>query len=137
MVVSPSAAWKVALAVVLGAGIIASAYARAPKRAASGRELARLVVCALMLYAAGGIASITHHPVLAGLVYGTGIATCAFAVWRSRGSDSDDPGWGDQPADQQPPPDPDGVPPFDWGDFERTFRTYAARHGHGQPAGHR
>ncbi len=137
MVVSPSAAWKVALAVVLGAGIIASAYAKAPRRAASGGELARLVICALALYAAGGIASITHHPLLAALVYGTGIATCAFAVWRSRGSDSDGPDWGEDPADQRPPPDPDGLPPFDWGDFERAFRSYAAHHRHGQPAGQR
>ena len=137
MVVSPSVGWKVALAIVLGAGIVASAYARAPRRAASGSELGRLVACALTLYAVGGIASITHHPLLAGLVYASGIAICAVAVWLSRGSDSDDPGWGDQPANEQPPPDPDGVSPFDWGEFERAFRGYAARHGARHPAGQR
>lgn len=137
MVVSPSVGWKVALAIMLGAGIFASAYAKAPRRAASGTELGRLVACALGLYALGGIASMTHHPLLAGLVYATGIAICALAVWLSRGGDSDDPGWGDHPADEQPPPDPDGVPPFDWTEFERAFRTYADRHSQHEPAGQR
>ena len=136
MVVSPSVGWKVALAVVLGAGIVASAYARAPRRAASGTDLARLVTCALALYALGGIASITHHALLAALVYVSGIAICAFAVWLSRGSDSDDPGWGDEPADEQPPPDPDGIPPMDWAEFERAFQAYAERGPQRQPAGH-
>ena len=29
--------------------------------------------------------------------------------------------------DEQPPPEPDGVPPFDWPAFEREFRSYAER----------
>jgi hypothetical protein len=134
MEMSPSVAWKVALAIVLGAGILASAYAKAPRHAASGTRLARLVACALALYGTGAIASITHHPLLAGLMYGSGIAICAIAIWLSRGNDSD-PGWGDQPADEQPPPDPDGVPPMDWGEFERAFRAYAARDRDRDPAG--
>ncbi len=100
---------------------------RAPKRAARGWELGRLVVCAIALYALGAIASITHHPVLAGFVYAVGIGVCAFAAWLSRGSDSDDPPGGDQPADEEPPPDPEGMPRFDWAEFERAFRAYADR----------
>jgi hypothetical protein len=128
MVVPASDSWKVVLAVVLAVGILASASARAPRRAASRGELGRLVLCALGLYAIGGLASVTHHPVLAGLVYASGIATCAFAAWLSRGTDSDDPpGGGDDPADEQPPPDPDGLSWLDWDEFERAFRSYAER----------
>jgi hypothetical protein len=124
MVVPPSDAWKLALAIVLAGGIFASAYARAPRRPVSRGELGRLVLCALALYAVGALASLTHHPALAGLVYAAGIATCAFAAWLSRGTDSDDPGGGEDPADEQPPPDPDGLPTFDWDEFERAFRSY-------------
>ncbi|MGA2926040.1 MAG: hypothetical protein ABSG43_08600 [Solirubrobacteraceae bacterium] len=130
MVVPASGAWRVALTLVLAGAIFASACARAPKRAARGSELGRLVVCALGLYALGAIASLTHHPLLAGLVYASGIAVCAFAAWLSRGSDSDDPPGGDQPADEEPPRDPDGVPGFDWAQFERQFRAYASRSQH-------
>jgi hypothetical protein len=128
MVVPASGAWKLALAVLLGAAIFASAYAKAPRRAVPRAELGRLVICALALYAIGGLASLTGHAALAGVVYAVGIAACAFAAWLSRGTDSDDPPDGDQPADEQPPPDPDGVPRIDWEEFERAFRTYTERH---------
>ena len=128
MVVPPSDAWKLVLAIVLGAAILLSAYARAPRRAAPGADLRRLVISALGLYAVGGLASLTHHPALAGFVYAAGIVICALAAWLSRGSDSEDPpSDGDDPADEQPPPEPDGVPTFDWGAFERDFREYADR----------
>ena len=127
MVVPPSAAWKLVLAIFLGAAIFLSAYARAPRRAIPASDLRRLVVSALGLYAVGGIASLTHHPVMAGLVYAAGIIICALAAWLSRGSDSEDPPDDDEPVDEQPPPEPDGVPRFDWAAFEREFRSYAAR----------
>lgn len=127
MVLPPSAAWKLVLAIVLGAGIFLSAYARAPRRAIPGSDLRRLVLSALGLYAVGGFASLTHHPVLAGLVYAAGIVVCALAAWLSRGSDSEDPPDDDEPVDEQPPPEPDGVPSFDWGAFERQFRSYSER----------
>ena len=44
MVVPPSDAWKLVLAIVLGAAILLSAYARAPRRAAPGSDLRRLVI---------------------------------------------------------------------------------------------
>jgi hypothetical protein len=127
MVVSSSVAWKLALALVLGAGIFLSAYARAPQRAIPGAELRRLVCSALGLYVIGGVASLTHHPVLAGLVYAAGIIVCALAAWLSRGTDSEDPPDGDEPVDEQPPPEPDGVPRFDWALFEQEFRAYESR----------
>ena len=127
MVVPPSAAWKLVLAIVLGAGIVVSAYARAPRRSVPGADLRRLVVSALLLYATGGLASVTHHPILAGLVYAAGILVCAVAAWLSRGTDSEDPPDDDEPVDEQPPPEPDGVPRFDWAAFEREFRSYSER----------
>jgi uncharacterized membrane protein YfcA len=128
MVMPPSDAWKLVLAIVLGAGILVSAYAHAPSRAVPGADLRRLVVSALTLYAVGGLASLTHHPVLAGLVSAAGIIVCALAVWLSRGSDSEDPPGGeDEPSDEQPPPEPDGLPTFDWALFERDFRSYSER----------
>jgi hypothetical protein len=93
-------------------------------------------VSALGLYAVGGLASLTHHPELAAFVYASGIIICALAAWLSRGSDSEDPpSDGEDPADEQPPPEPDGVPRFDWAAFERDFRAYAAGRGRGQGAG--
>jgi hypothetical protein len=127
-VLAPSDAWKVVLAILLGGGIILSAFAHAPRRAVPGSDLRRLVLSALGLYAVGGVASLTHHPMLAGLVYAAGIIVCALAAWLSRGSDADDPpSDGEDPADEHPPPEPDGLPGFDWGAFEHQFRAYAAR----------
>jgi hypothetical protein len=133
MVVPPSDAWKLVLAIALGAGIILSAYARAPRRAVPGSDLRRLVLSALGLYAVGGLASLTHHPILAGLVYAAGIVVCALAAWLSRGSDSEDPPGGHEPVDEHPPPGPDGLPTFDWASFEQDFRAYSQRQR--EPAG--
>jgi hypothetical protein len=127
MVLSPSFAWKLVLAVVLGAAIIASAYAKAPRRSFSSGDLRRLVFAALVLYAVGLVASLNHRGVLAAALYATGIVVSALAAWLSRGSDSGGPPPGDEPADEQPPPDPDGVPHFDWAAFERAFRAYDSR----------
>jgi hypothetical protein len=127
MVVPPSAAWKLVLAVGLAAAIVLSLRARAPRRAVPGAELRRLVFSAVVLYAVGGLASITHHPALAGIVYASGIAVCALAAWLSRGSDSEDPPGGEEPVDEQPPPEPDGLPAFDWAHFETQFRDYSER----------
>ncbi len=124
MVLSLAAAWRLALAIAFCAAIFTSACARAPRQSVPGAELRRLVVCALVLYAVGGLASLTHHPILAGLVYGAGIMVSALAAWLSRGRDQEDPPDGDEPVDEQPPPEPDGVPRWDWGAFERAFRAY-------------
>ena len=118
-------AWKAAFAIVLVMAIVASAYATAPRRAIPPAELRRLVVCAVVLYAVGALASLSHHPALAGLVFGAGIAVAALAAWLSRGRDQDDPPGGDQPVDEQPPPEPEGVPGLDWARFEREFQQYA------------
>lgn len=123
---SPSFAWKLVLAVVLGAAIVASAYAKAPRRSFPGGDLRRLVLAALLLYAVGMAASLSHKGVLAAVLYATGIGVSALAAWLSRGSDSGPPP-GDEPADEQPPPDPEGVPRFDWTAFERQFRAYDRR----------
>jgi hypothetical protein len=118
-------AWKAAFAIVLVMAIMASACARAPRRSIPASELRRLVVCAVVLYTVGALASLSHHPALAGLVFGAGIAVAALAAWLSRGRDQEDPPDGDQPVDEQPPPEPDGVPGFDWARFEREFQRYA------------
>jgi uncharacterized membrane protein YfcA len=129
MVVPPSVAWKLVLAVVLMSGILISAYAHAPRRAVPGADLRRLVISALALYAVGGLASLTGHPATAAIVYAAGILVCALAAYLSRGRDSEDPPdeGGDDPLDEQPPPEPDGVPTFDWAAFEHDFRSYADR----------
>lgn len=127
MVLPPSVAWKLVLALALMAAIFVSLYARAPQHAVPGSDLRRLVVSALALYAVGGLASLTHHRLLAALVYSAGIVVCALAAWLSRGSDSEDPPGGEDPVDEQPPPEPEGIPRFDWDLFEREFRTYSER----------
>jgi hypothetical protein len=135
MFVQPSDAWKVALAVALGAAILLSAYARAPRRAVSGADLRRLMLAAVMLYVTGGLASLTGHPALGVMVCGAGITVCALAAWLSRGRDSDGPRGRREPAGDEPPPDPDGPPQFDWATFEREFRAYTRRPR--EPAGRR
>ena len=99
MVVLPSHAWKLVLAIVLGAAILLSARSPAPRRAVPGSDLLRLVVSAIGLYAVGGVASLTHHPELAAFVYASGIVICALVAWLSRGSVSEDP-----PSDGEDPP---------------------------------
>jgi hypothetical protein len=132
MPLPPSIAWKLVLVLVLVAGILLSACARAPRRPLPRAELRRLVLAALTLYGVGVFASLTHHAMLAGVVYVSGIAACALAAWLSRGSEPEDPppGGGDDPPDDGPPPDDpdlDGAPAFDWTAFERQFRAYANR----------
>jgi hypothetical protein len=131
MVVPPSDAWRLVLAIALAVAIGVSVYARAPRRAVPGSELRRLVTSALCLYGVGGLASLTHHAVLAAFMYAAGIIVCALAAWLSRGTDSEDPPDGEEPEDEQPPPEPDGLPTFDWGRFEEEFRAYSER----SPAG--
>ena len=127
-------AWKLGFAAVLLGAIAASAFMRAPQRTAPASELRRLVLCSLGLYALGGAASLTHHPAVAAVVYGAGISVAALAAWLSRGRDQEDPpDDGDEPVDEEPPPNPDGVPPFDWAEFERAFREYAQRQGRPAP----
>jgi hypothetical protein len=129
MPLTPAIAWKLVLVVVLIGGIVVSARARAPRRPLPRLELRRLVLAALLLYGVGVFASLTDHPMLAGVVYVSGIAACALAAWLSRGIDPDDPpdgGGGEDPPEQRPPPDdPDGLPAFDWTTFERQFRAYS------------
>jgi hypothetical protein len=130
MPLPPSIAWKLVLVVVLVGAILVSACARAPRRPLPRVELRRLVLAALTLYGVGVFASLTHHPLLAGVVYVSGIAACALAAWLSRGIDPEDPpddGGQDPPNEGPPPDDPDGLPAFDWALFERQFRSYAGR----------
>jgi hypothetical protein len=128
MPLPPSVAWKLLLALVLVGAIVLSACAKAPSRPLPRGELRRLVLAALILYAVGVFASMTHHAVLAGVVYVAGIAACALAAWLSRGIDPEDPPrGGEEPIDEQPPPQPDGMPWFDWRAFERDFREYSER----------
>lgn len=117
--------WKLALAVLLLAGILTAAYARAPRQPAQRAELRRLMVAALCLYAIGLAASLTHRGSLAAVVYASGISVCALALWISRGRDpGEGPDDGGDPGDEQPPPEPGDAPAFDWTAFERQFRDY-------------
>jgi hypothetical protein len=126
VVVPLTVAWKLGFAAVLVVAIFASAFIRAPRQAVPAAELRRLVGCSLGLYAIGALASLTHHPAVAAVVYGTGISVAALTAWLSRGRDSEDPpDGGDEPVDEHPPPEPDGIPPLDWAAFEREFREYA------------
>jgi len=127
MVVALSTVWKLAFAAALVAAIFMSAWARAPRQSVPSAELHRLVLCALTLYVVGALASLTHHAALAVVVYGAGITVSALAAWLSRGRDQEDPPGGGEPVDEQPPPEPDGVPSLDWAAFEREFRDYSER----------
>jgi hypothetical protein len=128
VVVPLSVAWRLAFTIALGLAIVISARARAPRHSVPATDLRRLVICALMLYAIGGLATLTRHPALACLVCAGGISVAALAAWLSRGRDQEDPpGDGRGPVDEQPPPDPKGVPGLDWDGFERDFREWASR----------
>ncbi len=118
------------LALALAGVVLGSLFARPPRRSVPAADLRRLVIAAISLYAVGGLASVTHHQVLAGFVYATGIAVCALAAWLSRGWDSEDPPQGEEPVDQQPPPEPDGLPTLDWAHFEAQFHAYSDRRPH-------
>ena len=104
--------------------ICMSATARAPRHELGRWELRRLIGCAVMLYVVGFIASATGHKLLAGFVLATGIVLSALAAWLSRGRDQEDPPSVSKPARDEPPPEPEGDPRFDWDLFERDFRTY-------------
>ena len=125
--IAPSFAWKLVLAIALGGTILASARARAPRRALPVTDLRYLVAAALLLYGVGVACSLAHHPILAVVVFAAGIAVSALAAWLSRGVDSDGLSPPDEPVDEEPPPSPDGAPRFDWGAFERDFRAYDRR----------
>jgi hypothetical protein len=124
MVISLAAAWRIAFAIGLCIAIFLSICARAPSRSVPSWELRRLMCCAVTLYAVGVFAKLTDHGLLAGLVFSGGIMLSTLAAWLSRGRDQEDPPDGDQPVDQRPPPEPDGMPPMDWPAFEREFRRY-------------
>lgn len=127
MLVSPADSWKLVLAIMLFGAIAASAWARPPRRAMPTAELRRLVLGAVALYGVGLASSLTHHLILAVVLYSGGIAVSALAAWLSRGIDSAEPPRDDEPADEGPPPTPDGAPSFDWAAFERQFDAYARR----------
>ncbi len=124
-------AWKLALTAGLLVAILGSVCLRAPARSIERLELRRLVLAALLLYGIGAAASILHRGQLAGLLYASGIVVCSVAVWLSRGSDRGDgpdgPGGGESPQDEQPPPSPDGLPTFDWDDFDRERAAWERR----------
>jgi hypothetical protein len=119
--------WKVAIAVALACAIVLSIRVRAPRRSVAPTDLRRLVLSALMLYAVGALAWLTHHRPLAAGVFAAGIVTAALAAWLSRGRDSDDPrGESDRSSDEPPfSPDEFGPDQFDWASFERDFRAYS------------
>lgn len=115
---------RVLLALTLVAAIALSQLARAPAQPVTRSELRRLLAAALSLYAVGVLAALTHHPVLAGIVYAGGITTCALAAWLSRAPGSEEPPRGGGPDDDVPPPE---HPEFDWERFEAEFRRLADR----------
>lgn len=121
-------ALRLGLAVAFCIAIFISAFARAPRQSVPSNELRRLVACALILYAVGALASLSHHSIIAGFVYGAGIMTSALAAWLSRGRDQEDPpDDDDDPGGEPPGPEPDGLPSLDWAAFERDFRAYDRR----------
>ena len=116
------------MAVALGAAIVVSASAKAPRRPLPRAELHWLLLGALALYAVGLAALLVHRSQLAVLVFAAGVATSTLTAWLSRGSDAGGgPPPDDDPVDQQPPPDPDGLPSFDWAQFERDLLAYTDR----------
>jgi hypothetical protein len=125
MLVLSTAPWKIALALVLVVIILLGAGARAPRRTLPTADLRRLVASALVLYAVGAFAWLTHHLALAVFIYAAGIIVAAFAAWLSRGTDPEDPP-DDPPLDEEPPRDPDGLR-IDWESFERDLRAYTER----------
>ncbi len=131
----PSPGWKFLLTAALLGAICCSVFLRAPRQPIERTELRRLVLAAVVLYAVGALASLSHRGVLAGVVYASGILVCSLAVWLSRGADlddgpDDDPGT-QPPSDEKPSRGPDGLPLVDWDDFDHE----RARWGAPQPVG--
>lgn len=116
------------LAIALLGAVLASAWAKPPHRGVPASELRRLVAGALALYGVGLASSLTHHALMAAVLYAGGIAVSALAAWLSRGEDSRrNPPPDEYPVDERPPPSPEGAPGFDWTSFERELETYARR----------
>jgi hypothetical protein len=118
----PSPGWKFLLTVALLGAICCSVFLQAPRQPIARTDLRRLVFAAVVLYAVGALASISHRGVLAGVVYASGILVCSLAVWLSRGADlddgsDDDPG-SEPPTDEKPSGGPDGLPLIDWDEFD-------------------
>lgn len=130
-----STGWKLALTAGLMLAILGSISLRAPGRPIERTDLRRLVFTALLLYGIGAIASVLHRGELAGVLYASGIVVCSVAVWLSRGSERGDgpdgPGGSEPPEDEHPPPGPDGLPVFDWDEFDRERAGWGRR----EPAG--
>jgi len=118
---TPSFAWKLVLAAALGAAILVSALARAPRRPVPAADLRALIAGALLLYLVGLGAALSHRPTLAAVLYGSGITASALAGWLSRGSGKDEPPGHDEPPAEPVPPDPERLPEIDWTALEREF----------------
>ena len=81
MVVPPSVAWKLVLAVVLDVRNPPQCVRPRTAAAVPGADLRRLVLSALALYAVGGLASLTAPSGASPrLVYAAGIVVCALAA---------------------------------------------------------
>lgn len=125
MLVPPADSWKLVLAIALFGAVVASAWAKPPRRTVPAAELRRLVAGALALYGVGLASSLTRHALMAVVLYAGGIAVSALAAWLSRGEDSRrNPPPDEDPVDEWPPYSPDG---FDWASFERDLEAYARR----------
>jgi hypothetical protein len=132
MFAAVSQTWKLFLTLTLLGAILCSVTVRAPREPIERAELRRLIVAAVVLYCVGTFASLSHHGVLAGAVYASGILVCSLAVWLSRGSNRDDGSDGDgggngPPGDERPPPGPEGLLTFDWDEFERELAAWSDR----------
>src|ERR1700753_2964185 len=103
MFVAPADSWKLVLAVTLFGAVLASARMRPPRQAVPTSELRRLVLGALALYGVGLAASLTHHILIAVILYSCGIAVSALAAWLSRAESGREPPPGEEPADVPPP----------------------------------
>lgn len=131
MIASLSQTWKLVLTIVLLVAIFCSVCLRAPRVRIAPRELHRLVGAAILLYIVGAAASVSGRGMLAGVVYAAGILVCSLAVWLSRGAERGDgpdgPDDSGPPEDELPPNGPDGIPPFDWDEFERELAEISRR----------
>jgi hypothetical protein len=126
--VAPWVSWKLALAAVLAGLIIASASAPPPRKQLNWTDIRWLLLGALALYAVGVMALLKHFSQVAVVLSAAGITASALAAWLSRGTDhGGGPPRGPGPVDEEPPPDPDGLPAIDWAAFERELQAYAER----------
>lgn len=111
--------WKLAPIVVILLALLVATLTRPPRTPVGRIELTRLVAAVAALYLVGAAALLAHRTVLAGIVFGSGLAVCSLALWLSRGSspprDDDDDGG------LEPDPSPDLPPSFDWEYYEDQF----------------